>query len=90
MMVKCTNILIREDNMSKIYIKHVSYSFLLCLHFLFQLRQSQAYCTDTGCPQECTYDQNRLVPFRLFFVEIAQLKLQASGLITICAVTNNV
>lgn len=27
--------------------------FLFLLIFLFQLRQSQSYCTDTGCPQEC-------------------------------------
>lgn len=84
MMVKCTNILIRQDNVSKIYIKlkKKSLSNMFHIHFFFaciffQLRQSQAYCTDTGCPQECTYNQNRLVPCWLNFVEIAHFKLQA-------------
>lgn len=29
---------------------------LMFLSDLFQLRQSQSYCTDIECPQECTYD----------------------------------
>lgn len=35
--------------------------------FVFQLRQSQSYCTDTGCPQECMYDHSCSCFFSFLF-----------------------
>lgn len=36
------------------------------LSFPFQLRQTQSYCTDTQCPQECTYTHLTFILDRTF------------------------